>query len=55
MGGYNLKYKFMGKEEKIKVMLEVGISKVEMVRKLKVSRNILVVFFNRNRIGIFLN
>jgi putative DNA-invertase from lambdoid prophage Rac len=47
-----LKYKLTGKEEKIKAMLEAGTSKAEMARKLKVSRNTLAAFLNRNRTGI---
>ena len=52
MGGHNSKYKLTGKEEKIKAMLEAGTSKAEMARKLKVSRNTLAAFLNRNRTGI---
>ena len=44
--------KYIGKEEKIKAMLEAGTSKAEMARKLKVSRNTLAAFLNRNRTGI---
>ena len=33
-------------------MLEAGTSKAEMARKLKVSRNTLAAFLNRNRTGI---
>ena len=40
------------KEEKIKAMLEAGTSKAEMARKLKVSRNTLAAFLNRNGTGI---
>lgn len=32
-------------------MLEAGTSKAEMARKLKVSRNTLAAFLNRNRTG----
>ncbi len=46
------KYELTGKEEKIKAMLEAGTSKAEMARKLKVSRNTLAAFLNRNRTGI---
>ena len=55
MGGHNSKYKLTGKEEKIKAMLEAGTSKAEMARKLKVSRNTLAAFLNRNEAGIHSN
>lgn len=47
-GGHNSKYKLTGKEKKIKTMLETGTSKAEIARKLKVSRNTLAAFLNKN-------
>ena len=52
MGGNNSKYKLTVKEEKIKAMLDAVTSKAEMSMKLKVSRNTLAAFLNRNRTGI---
>lgn len=49
-GGHNSKYKLTGKEQQIKAMLEAGISKAEIARKMKVSRNTLAAFLNRDKI-----
>lgn len=48
-GGHNSKYKLTGKEQQIKAMLEAGTSKAEIARKLKVSRNTLAAFLNRDK------
>lgn len=49
-GGHNSKYKLTGKEQQIRAMLEVGTSKAEIARKMKVSRNTLAAFLNRGKI-----
>lgn len=49
-GGHNSKYKLTGKEKQIKTMLKAGTGKAEMARKLKVTRNTLAAFLNRNKI-----
>lgn len=49
-GGHNSKYKLTGKEQQIKAMLEAGTSKAEIARKMKVSRNTLAAFLNRDKI-----
>lgn len=49
-GGHNSKYKLTGKEQQIKAMLEAGTSKAEIARKMKVSRNTLTAFLNRDKI-----
>lgn len=49
-GGHNSKYKLTGKEQQIRAMLEAGTSKAEIARKMKVSRNTLAAFLNRDKI-----
>lgn len=48
-GGHNSRYKLTGKEKQIKAMLKAGTGKAEMARKLKVSRNTLAAFLNRDK------
>lgn len=47
-GGHNSRYKLTGKEKQIEKMLESGMSKAEMARRLRVSRNTLAAFLHRN-------
>lgn len=47
VGSHNSKYKLTGKEKRIEKMMEAGMSKAEMARRLKVNRNTLMAFLKK--------